>query len=319
MQKVVILGTGGTIAGAAPSAGDTLGYAAGQIGVAELLRAVPALADAALESEQIAQVDSKDMDFAVWLALARRCEAHLARPDVAGLVITHGTDTLEETASFLHRVLDAAKPVVLTAAMRPATAISADGPQNLIDAVQLARMEGVRGVVAVLAGTVHAGAEVRKVHTYRLDAFGSGDAGPLAHLEAGLLRRHRPWPQGEGLGTAALPADPAGWPRVEIITSHAGARGAVVDALRATGVDGIVVAATGNGTVHHALQAALAAAQAAGVRVLRSSRCLDGAVLGGTPDSFASAGALTPVQARVALLLDLIAQRGGASPGPRTP
>ncbi|MBS0447153.1 MAG: asparaginase [Proteobacteria bacterium] len=305
--KVVILGTGGTIAGTAAQAGDTIGYTAGQVGVAALVAAVPMLAGEALESEQVAQLDSKDMTHAVWLALAQRVEAHLARPEVAGVVITHGTDTLEETAYFLHRVVDASrKPVVLCAAMRPATALSADGPQNLLDAVQLARTEGAAGVMAVLAGSVHAAADVRKVHPYRADAFSSGDAGVVAHIEAGRVRRHRPWPEAAGSGSRRLRADPELWPRVEIVTSHAGARGTLVAALQAAGVDGIVVAATGNGSLHHELEAALVAAQQAGVRVLRSTRCLDGAVLDAGTEVLSSAGALTPVKARIALLLDLM-------------
>src|SRR5438132_2292849 len=176
-DKVVVLGTGGTIAGTAADELDNVGYTAGQLAVAQLVRAVPALAAVAIECEQVAQLDSKDMGHAAWRDLALRCAHHLARPEVAGIVVTHGTDTLEETAWFLQRVLAPAKPVVMTAAMRPATALQADGPQNLLDAVTVARAPGARGVVAVLAGVVHGAREVRKVHPYRVDAFGSGDAG----------------------------------------------------------------------------------------------------------------------------------------------
>ena len=161
-QTVVILGTGGTIAGTAKDAADNVGYTAAQIGVAQLLAAVPALAGQALEAEQVSQIDSKDMGFGVWRALALRVAHHLARPEVAGIVITHGTDTLEETAYFLQRVLAPNKPVVLTAAMRPATALLADGPQNLTDAVAVAQSEGASGVVAVLAGEVHSGLEGKR-------------------------------------------------------------------------------------------------------------------------------------------------------------
>ena len=131
--------------------------------------------------------------------------SHLARPEVAAIIVTHGTDTLEETAYFLQRVLAPAKPVVLTAAMRPATSRLADGPQNLADAVAVATAPGARGVVVVVAGTVHSALDVRKVHPYRLDAFGSGDAGPIARVEEGRLRSFRPWPEGE----AARPRSPA--------------------------------------------------------------------------------------------------------------
>ncbi|MFL6664760.1 MAG: asparaginase [Rhizobacter sp.] len=314
---VVILGTGGTIAGTASDTTDHVGYTAGQLGVNQLVAAVPALAGASLEAEQVAQLDSKDMDFATWRALALRCSHHLARPEVAGIVVTHGTDTLEETAWFLQRVLAPSKPVVLTAAMRPATALSPDGPQNLVDALRVARWAGARGVVAVLAGRVHAARDVRKVHPYRVDAFGSGDAGVIGEVEQGALRLHRPWPdEGAPLGVDRLPAADAAWPRVEIVTSHAGSDGGIVRAIVAAGVRGIVVAGTGNGSLHRALEAALRETRAAGVRVLRTTRCRDGRVVGGGADAWASADDLTPEKARVDLLLDLLsADAASVRPG----
>ena len=306
---VVILGTGGTIAGTADQAADNVGYTAAQLGVQQLIAQVPALAALPLEAEQLSQIDSKDMGFAVWRTLAQRVAFHLARAEVAGVVVTHGTDTLEETAFFLQRVLAPAKPVVLTAAMRPATALLADGPQNLVDAIAVARAEGAGGVVAVIGGEVHSGLDLRKVHTYSLAAFSSGDAGVIAQVEEGRLRQHRPWPTGAALGLARLPDDVSTWPRVEIVTSHAGAGAAIVQALCGIGVDGIVAACTGNGSVHHELEAALLEAQAADVRVVRSSRCLNGAVIDASAPALPSAGALTPVQARVELMLALIEQR----------
>lgn len=307
VQQVVVIGTGGTIAGTAASAADHTGYTAARIGVAQLVAAVPPLGERALELVQLAQVDSKDMGFEVWCDLARAVQAALMRPDVAGVVVTHGTDTLEETAWFLQAVLAPAKPVVLTAAMRPATALSADGPQNLADAVMVAAWPQARGVVAVLSGRVHGAADVRKAHTYRVDAFDSGDAGPVALVEEGRLRLLRAWPHGAAMGLERLLAtDPALWPWVEILTSGAGARADAVRALVDAGVKGLVVAGTGNGTIHAALEAALAEAQARGVRVWRASRCGMGPVLGEHPRGWASAGALTPAKARVALMLELM-------------
>ena len=310
-SKVIVLATGGTIAGTAADAGDNVGYTAAQIGVAVLARTVPALAGLRIEAEQVAQLDSKSMSHAVWRELALRCAHHLARADVSGIVITHGTDTLEETAWFLQRVLAPAKPIVLTAAMRPATALQADGPQNLLDAVRVARLPGACGVVVVLAGQVMGARDVRKVHPYRIDAFGSGDAGAIGRIEEGELRQFRPWPQAEALGLGVLPPrDASDWPQVEIVTSHAGANGAVVRALCSIGVRGLVVAATGNGTLHHDLEAALLEAQASGVAVLRSTRCRDGRVLGTGHDTLPSADDLTPEKARVELMLGLMrAQR----------
>jgi len=305
---VVVIGTGGTIAGTANDPSDNVGYVAAQLGAAQLVAAIPALEGVPLEVEQLAQVDSKDIGFAIWRALAERVALQLLRPDVCGVVITHGTDTLEETAYFLQRVLAPTKPVVLTAAMRPATALLSDGPQNLVDAVSVARTSEACGVLVVLAGEVHGAPDVRKVHPYRLDAFDSGDAGAIAHIEEGRLRRHRDWPRSAALGLARVPVDLSRWPRVELLTSHAGADGLLVRALLAAGVNGIVVAGTGNGSVHHDLEAALLEAQAAGISVLRSTRCLNGGVIDAGDGAAAqvglpSAGVLTPVQARIELML----------------
>ena len=308
-SKIVILGTGGTIAGTAASATDAVGYSAAQLGVAQLVAAVPALAALPIECEQVAQLDSKDMDFATWQRLAQRAGFHLARADVAGVVVTHGTDTLEETAYFLHRVLAPTKPLVLTAAMRPATSLQADGPQNLFDAVSLARIGRAGGVSVVIAGRAWAGSEVRKQHSYRLDAFDAGDAGPLALIEDAQVRLLRTIAGSDPLGLAAIAPAAADWPRVDIVLNHAGSDGALVDALMAQGVDGLVAAGTGNGTLSAPLEAALRRAAASGVPVLRTSRCASGPVLGGDRAELPGAGTLSAVQARVELLLRLLAQR----------
>jgi L-asparaginase len=315
-RTVVVLGTGGTIAGSAASASDDLGYRSGVVAVGALVEGLANPDAVAVESEQVAQLDSKDMDFPTWRRLAERVSHHLARGDVAGVVVTHGTDTLEETAYFLQRVLAPGKPVVLTAAMRPASSRQADGPQNLADAVAIALQAEAAGVVAVLAGVVHSAFDVRKTQPYRLDAFASGDAGPLAHVEAGRLRRLRPWPHGEAIGLAALPADAAAWPFVSIVTSTAGADARQVEALVGAGCAGIVVAATGNGTLHHALDTSLRRAALGGVAVLRSTRCLDGPIVENPAlgaDILPCAGALTPPKARVELILRLLAARSPAT------
>lgn len=305
-RRIVVLGTGGTIAGRAASARDNIGYRAAEVGVADLLAGLPAADGIELLAEQVAQIDSKDMDFGTWCALARRCAHWLADDGVAGIVVTHGTDTLEETAFFLQSVLAPAKPVVLTGAMRPATSAAADGPQNLADALAVATAPGACGVVVVFAGTVHGAAEVQKVHSYRTDAFDSGDAGPLAYVEEGALRLLRAWPRGGLLRGVAALAAPEAWPRVEIVLNLAGADGAIVRALVKDGVRGIVLAGTGNGTVHHALEAALLEAQDGGVAVRRASRCARGRVLPQAGDRLRAAEGLTPVKARVALLLELM-------------
>lgn len=302
---IVILGTGGTIAGTAQSASDGVGYTAAQLRVEDLLAAVPALSARRIEAHQVAQLDSKDMDFATWQRLAQAVQAHLAREEVAGVVITHGTDTLEETAYFLHRVLAPAKPVVLTAAMRPATALAPDGPQNLFDAVQVAAAPGAHGVALAFAGRVHDATQVRKVHSYRVDAFESVDGALVARIEEGAVRVLGCWPAGEAIGLAPIARDATQWPRVEIVMNHAGADGAVVKALQSVGVQGLIVAGTGNGTLSARLEAALREAQAAGVEVRRSTRCDAGPVMD-LPGLLPSAGALSPVKARIELILALL-------------
>ena len=306
--KIVVLGTGGTIAGLATASGDNLDYQAAQLGVAQLMDGLPRTEGLVVVTEQVAQIDSKDMDVVIWHDLALRCAHWLADESVQGIVVTHGTDTLEETAYFLQAALAPAKPVVMACAMRPANALMPDGPQNLRDAVTVAATTDARGVLAVCAGVVHGALDVRKLHAYRLDAFGSGDAGPVGYVEEGVLRRVRAWPATPDryAPPAQWPAEADDWPRVEIVTSHAGAGGAMVESLVRDGVQGLVVAGTGNGSLHGTLEAALLRAQAAGVRVLRSSRCDQGQVMGKPGDSLPHAGALSPVKARIRLMLELL-------------
>jgi len=304
---LLLIATGGTIAGRAASAQDNVAYRA-ELGAAELVAAVPALAGVPMRTVQLAQMDSKDMSHAIWQALTLTLAAELAREDVAGVVITHGTDTLEETAYFLQRVLAPAKPVVLTAAMRPATSLQADGPQNLLDAVTVARTPGARGVLAVLGGQVHAGDEVRKADSYCLQAFDSAPAGPLALVEEGRLTQLRPWPQGKALGEALCQRPVADWPRVAWLTSHAGFDASLLDAAVAAGFHGVVLAGTGNGTLHAALESAAARAMQAGMVLRLSTRCASGRVVGEAARAVPVSTTHSPAQARVALLLELLAR-----------
>ena len=319
-KKLWVLGTGGTIAGLSANAHDNLGYVSAQVGVAQLAGSVgPAIAQHwELLTEQVAQIDSKDMDFDVWAVLAGRCRHFLSQEDVAGLVVTHGTDTLEETAYFLHRVFGsegiAHKPVVLTGAMRPASSMASDGPQNLRDALAVAADPAASGVLVVFAGKVHGAVQVQKVHPYRLDAFDSGESGPIGFVEEGMLRLAVrggwPAPPVPSMPLPALQGSGAGWPRVEIIMAYAGASARLIDALLSESPDdplrGIVVAATGNGTLHKALEAGLLRARDAGVRVVRATRCSQGRVLAGAMDAIPDSLGLSPLKARIAMVLDLL-------------
>jgi L-asparaginase len=332
-KQIIVLGTGGTIAGKSASATDNVDYKASEVGVETLLAAIPALADSngkasyagcELVCEQVAQVDSKDMTFEIWQLLLARCTHWLAQPQVQGIVITHGTDTLEETAFFLHAMLETNKPVVLTCAMRPSTAVAPDGPQNLMDALAVAASDQIQAVVAVCASTIHSAMDVQKVHNYRLDAFSSGDAGALGYVKEGKLviyrNSYRKYESnmpiaGVNIAYSAINniANLKQLPRVEIVLNHSGATGdMVLDLLAQRSVAsvnklaGIVVAATGNGTISQALERALQSAEAAGVVVWRSSRCAFGSLVGKADAQFGDSGGLTPVKARIALMLHLI-------------
>ena len=318
MQKVVILGTGGTIAGTGHDPSRAWAYQAAQLSVAQLVEAVPALQDVPLEAVQVAQVDSKDMGWSVWRQIGRALQAQLARDDVAGVVITHGTDTLEETACLLQALHDGVKPVALTAAMYPATSPQADGPANLRDAVRVvqeAAHRSVGSVVAVMHGRVWSARDVRKSHSHTLDAFDGGGAPPLLSVaqQAPYAWAEAVWPAAwpacGGKGWAILEAEP---PRVEIVCSHADADGWLVRAMLAhvnpsdRPLRGIVVAGTGHGTLHEGLTQALREATRQGVTVWRSTRVARGGVLGREGDEWPAVPDLTAAQARVALTLSLL-------------
>lgn len=309
-KKIVVLGTGGTIAGTAVNPSSNIDYTAANLGISQLVGGIAGLGDTV--TEQVAQIDSKDMSFGVWTSLVSRVQHHLSQNDVQGVVISHGTDTLEETAYFLQAVLSPAKPVVLTCGMRPASALAPDGPQNLRDAATVARHAGAHGVLVVCAGDVHSALDVQKVHTYKLNAFSSGDAGVTAVVEEHCLRIFKKWPETQhrlaqaAIKNIAILNAVHTWPKVEIVMSYAGVDGSLVDALLAVGVRGLVVAGTGNGTVHQALQGALLKAQSQGVQVVRSTRCTQGRVLPRLDDCIASSNGLSPVKARIEMMLQLM-------------
>ncbi|MEN9539881.1 MAG: hypothetical protein RLZZ126_2116 [Pseudomonadota bacterium] len=325
-RKVVVLGTGGTIAGRAAEPGNASVYVAGQVAVQDLLASVPGLAalqqalGVTLTCEQIAQIDSKDMDFATWQQLAARAAECLADDAVAGVVVTHGTDTLEESAHFLHRVLPGSllqrKALVFTCAMRPANALQPDGPGNLRDAVQLAAEGDPRlvGVLAVCAGDIHRAEFLTKSYSHQNNAFISVDGHPYAAINNGAISFYKTSNQINKTTSnehfLASVQQARQLPRVDIVLNHAGADGRIVDALLALGAQapaGIVVAGTGNGTVSTALEAALLRAVARGVRVVRSTRCVFGSVQALPDQALPDTSPLTPVKARVDLMLQLLA------------
>jgi len=294
-KKIVVLATGGTIAGLASDASKPQNYTAGQVGVADLLEGV-AHDGVELLTEQVAQIDSKDMSFAVWQNLLARVVHWVEQDDVQGVVITHGTDTLEETAYFLQTVLQPNKPVAMTCAMLPANAHDSDGPGNLKDALAWVQQPSASGVSVVCAGQVHAGNAVQKSHSHQRNPFTSKT--DVKHPVA--LR----------VPSVAQVLACTNWPRVELVFNFAGADGRLVRALMAHDApQGLVVAGTGNGTTHQDLEVALLDAQKQGAQVLRASRCAQGGVQSRETDVFPHSGLLTVVQARVALLMHLMAQQ----------
>ena len=327
-QQIVILGTGGTIAGQAENPKDTVNYTAALVDISELLDtakgkqqdgAQQTLNHSEVTTEQLVQIDSKDMTFDVWKRLLSRCQVLLNQEQVQAIVITHGTDTLEETAYFLHSMLRTEKPVILTCAMRPANAPDSDGPQNLRDALTLASNAQARGVLVVCAGEVHGAQNIQKIHTTRLNAFSSGDAELIGHFVDGNLNLAQNALGIQAQDSRSLPLlsikdfESAGQPpRVEIIMNHADANGQIVNALLEQKVSlqhklrGIVVAGTGNGTISASLDSALLRAQESGVVVWRSTRCAFGQLEGRTNAVFGDSHGLPPVKARIALMLNLM-------------
>jgi L-asparaginase len=311
-----VLATGGTIAGVETSR-PKRGYRPGVFSIRSLIAAAPGIKLLArLDAAYVASIGSQDMGEAVWRALARRAQSALDNPEITGVVVTHGTDTMEETAYFLNLVLRSAKPVVLVGAMRPATAMSADGPMNLYNAVATAAHPdaGGRGVLVVANDEIHFAREVAKTNTTQVGTFKSthrGLAGLVSsarlHFYGTPVRRHTMESPFSIPGRAALP-------RVEIVYAHAGMGREVIDAAVRAGARGLVIAGVGNGNLGARASAAAAAAARAGLAVVRSSRTGGGIVernveMDDDRLGFIAADELNPQKARILLMLGLTRTR----------
>ena len=314
LPKIKILATGGTIAGAQATQADA-GYKSGSFSVNDLIKAVPQMTNIAeLSGEQVANIGSQTMNHEVWLKLAARCNELLKQNDVDGIVITHGTDTMEETAYWLSLVVKSDKPVVLVGSMRPATAISADGPINLYNGVALAgnpEAKG-RGPLVVLNDTIHYAREAQKTHTTRMDTFQSPNRGIAGMMNTGKAffysmntTRHTTKSDFslKGLTVEKLP-------RVEVVYSYANLGGDMIDSLVEKGVKGIVLAGVGDGNSTDAAIAALEKAAAKGVAVVRCSRVGSGVVdrnveIKDDKLGFIAGMELSPQKARILLMLAL--------------
>ena len=312
MARIRVLATGGTIAGHAPSATDVSYHPAG-LSVADLIDAVPGLRQLGLVSgEQVAQIASQDMNDAHWLALAARVNALFARDEADAVVITHGTDSLEETAYFLHLVVKSDRPVVLTGSMRPATSLSPDGPLNLYNAVAVAADPGARGsgAIVVLNDDLHSALDVTKSHTTDVQAFVSPGPGLLGTASYGRIRYFRQPARRHTTESEFSTLDLSVLPRVDIVYAHAGMSTDLVKASVDLGARGLVVAGMGNGNVTREAVAALGEAVKRGVLVVRSTRLVSGDVgrnveLDDDALGFVAADQLNPQKSRVLLKLCL--------------
>ena len=310
--NVTILATGGTIAGAQPKAGEA-GYKSGSFSVESLIQAVPGMDKVAVvKGEQIANIGSQDMNDAVWIKLARRVNELQKDPGVDGIVITHGTDTQEETGYFLDLVVKGDKPVVLVGSMRPATAISADGPMNLYNgtAVSIDPAARGRGVLIVMNDDIHYAREATKTNTTSLQTFTSPNRGRAGIVLFGKASFYSPPVPKHTSGSAFAGIVPDTLPKVYIVYAHANVGPELVEAAVAAGAKGIVLAGVGDGNGTDPLIQALAAAAKKGVVVVRSSRVGTGTVarnveLDDDKLGFVAAMELNPPKARVLLQMAL--------------
>ena len=318
--RVWVLSTGGTISGRGSSPTDLTNYRAGSLLGEQLVAGVPEIAQIAdVKVEQIVNVASPDITIANWLTLAKRINAiFTSDPSTAGVVITHGTSTLEETAYFLNLTVRHDRPVVLVGSMRPATAISADGPLNLLNGVRTAIAPDSRGkgALVVLNDEINAARDVTKTNTYRVETFRAPELGLLGYIDGDQVsfyrastKRHTAGSEFEIGGVTALP-------RVEILYSYAEAGTIALEALVASGVKGIVFAGTGSGTLStlelEAVKKIAALPESARPVLVRSSRVGNGRVIADEAyDALGTvpADTLNPQKARVLLMLALTKTR----------
>jgi L-asparaginase len=312
LPKVRVLATGGTIAGAQASA-TGYGYRSGAYDVNSLLSAVPNLDKlAVLTGEQVANIGSQDMNDAIWLKLGKRVNEVLASSDADAILITHGTDTLEETSYFLSLVTRSDKPVVMVGSMRPATAISADGPGNIYNGVAVATDSGARGkgTLVVLNDTIHYARNVVKTDTTSVQTFASLNRGPAGVVHTGTIDWFEPMDRKLGNISEFSLDGLDELPRVDILYAHANMSVDLIDAAIRNGAKGIVVAGVGDGNMTTPALQALAKAAKNGIVVVRSTRLPSGIVLRNNEinddeSGFVVSGELNPAKSRVLLQLAL--------------
>ena len=312
LPDVVILATGGTIAGTAASSTQMTGYKSGNLGVQTLIEAVPAIKEIAdVSGEQIVNVGSPNLTEENLLKIAKRCNELLADSKVKGIVITHGTDTLEETAYFLNLTIKSDKPVVIVGSMRPATAISADGPVNLLNAVKVAASDEAvgKGVLVAMNDEINGARDVTKTNTTLVSTFKAPELGTLGYIAAGQpqffkesTRRHTSKSEFDISKVNSLP-------RVDIVYSYLCDDRVATDAFVKAGAKGIVHAGSGNGSISNKTYEGLLDAVSKGVVIVRSSRVGNGVVTKSLPEwtekGLIESGTLNPQKSRILLQLAL--------------
>ncbi|WP_259458409.1 type II asparaginase [Helicobacter pylori] len=310
LPTIVLLATGGTIAGS--GAGKSLGrYKSGELGIIELLKAIPSLNKIArIQGEQVSNIGSQDMNEEVWFKLAKRAQELLDDSRIQGVVITHGTDTLEESAYFLNLVLRSTKPVVLVGAMRNASSLSADGALNLYNALSVAINEksANKGVLVVMDDTIFSAREVVKTHTTHTSTFKALNSGTIGSVYYGKVRYYmQPLRKHTIESEFSLSQLKTPLPKVDIIYTHAGMTPDLFQASLNSHAKGVVIAGVGNGNVSVGFLKAMQEASQMGVVIVRSSRVGSGEVTSGEIDdrAFITSDNLNPQKARVLLQLAL--------------
>lgn len=312
LPNVKILATGGTIAGSATSSTQMTGYTAGAIGIQVLMDAVPQMQQYAnVSGEQVASIASPSMTNEIWLGIAKRVNELLAQSDVDGIVITHGTDTLEETAYFLNLVVKSKKPVVLVGAMRPATAISADGPVNLLNAVRLAANRDARGrgVMVAMNDEINGARDVTKTNTTHVQTFKAPELGCLGYINNGVASFYKESSRLHTYKSEFSVKDLKELPYVPIIYGYVNMETLFIKSALDAGAKGIVFAGAGNGSLPKQIEQILYDAAKQGVVVVRSSRVGNGTVTeylkAWTDNNILWSDTLNPQKARILLMMAL--------------
>ncbi|UXE67213.1 MAG: asparaginase [Chryseotalea sp. WA131a] len=312
LPRIIILATGGTIAGQQTST-DRAYYEPGKVPIEDLIGVIPSIKKVAnISGEQISAIGSEDMTIEIWKKLAVRCNEIFSKNLADGIVVTHGTDTQEETSYFLDLLIKSEKPVVFTGSMRPATAVNADGPKNLYDAITVAanpKSKG-KGVLVCFNESIYDAREVMKMSTTKVNAFYSPNTGPVGQVYDGKVEFYLASMREVNVTLPFSITNATVMPRVDIVYMYADASGDMIDFLVSKKVDGIVIAGVGNGNFNKAYKEAIKRATASGIAVVRASRTTTGRVVlenDAKEDEMGTVVSddLSPQKARVLLMLSL--------------